>query len=502
MYTYPKKYWYILLAFAAMATVYLYNPFQLFFLADDFLHIPQSANSLWVQQNSLRPIGNFTLHLDYLFSEKNPLGYHITNLILHLLNTLLVWVVARTIIKNYIKNSPVFLPIAIAFFFFTYPFHSEAVFWIIGRSGSLGSLFFLAALICFFKKSQSFLFTVFSLIFFQLALFSYESSWIFPLIISLILFADSRKKNNSFIQHWGYLFLIIVQFIIHLVVRWSATGELMNHYDAASFTNFNIPLLGTNFIRLLARTFVPPFYSNQYFIYSFIAIFLIIGSFVFVLFKQKKINPFFIYLTAIWLISYLPYLSIGIDTHGVEGERYLYLPSVVFSIWLLYLLAQIFNQKQFIFLVSMLLVVNLYFLNQSRTYYSKAGKITSTTIHQINKLGIKKIIFFKNLPQYNKGAVVFRSGLENAINWLSNNKQQHIIIVSKDNSDEVPIQQHDENFAMNYTRDSTVAPINKIMVLDKSFKKNYIAKDTFGLFFNPKYHAMFTYSNSGLIISH
>jgi hypothetical protein len=60
----------------------LYRPFNLYFLADDFLHIPESAKNIWLQRNSLRPIGNIFLHEDYWFSNKNVLGYHIPNLLL------------------------------------------------------------------------------------------------------------------------------------------------------------------------------------------------------------------------------------------------------------------------------------------------------------------------------------------------------------------------------------------------------------------------------------
>ncbi|HPH24585.1 MAG TPA: hypothetical protein PLW32_11925, partial [Chitinophagaceae bacterium] len=139
----------------AILVLYAYNPFNLYFLADDFLHVPESVKSLWVQQNSLRPVGNISLHLDYLIGSTNALGYHITNLLLHILNTILVFAVSCELFKLSLNKEYKILALLVAVLFFSYPFHSEAVFWVIGRSASLGALFFLAACYCWLKQQQA-----------------------------------------------------------------------------------------------------------------------------------------------------------------------------------------------------------------------------------------------------------------------------------------------------------------------------------------------------------
>ena len=102
--------------------------------------------------------------------------------------------------------------------------------------------------------------------------------------------------------------------------------------------------------------------------------------------------------------------AIGIDTHGVEGERYLYLPSMFFCIWLVYVLQQVFQLKKTVLIIGVCCCMGIVFLFQARSYYVKSGKITQQTVQAMQQLTGKEKIFFSNLPQYNKGAVVLRRG--------------------------------------------------------------------------------------------
>lgn len=495
-----KRNLYLLCSIVIVVTIYNYHPFNLYFLADDFLHVPASAKNLWMQQNSLRPIGNFSLHIDYWFSSNNALGYHISNLVIHVINSVLVFAISKHLFKNANSKNILIAPIFIAVFFFSYPFHSEAVFWIIGRSGSLSALFVLLALYCWFKKNRSITYAVGIFIFFQLALLTYESAWTFPLILLLLMYAE----RNDFLQHRKknmlIFLLLFIQFILYLYLRFYSTGELMNHYDAGAFLQFDFSTLMQNFVRLFARTFVPPLFNHQYFIVLLVVFVVVLAALVFSLLRKQKVNSFFLAISAIWLLSYLPYLSIGIDTHGVEGERYLYLPSVFFCIWLMYVLLQLFEIKTIVIIYTVLFAANFFYLNKSRTYYEKAGLIAQNTLQELNKLDNIKRIFFVGLPQYNKGAVIWRTGLTDAVNWLAKSKKQQIIIVSKDNSDEMPKQQHYNNFKVLYVNQQVAQNFKTMLVPDATFKKNYIQKDTVGFVFNPSADVIFSYTDTTLTI--
>ncbi len=485
----------------ACIAMYLYHPFNLFFLADDFLHIPASAKNFWIQRNSLRPVGNFSLHIDYIISQKNPIGYHISNLVIHLLNSGLVFFSACKIFSAYqTKYLHVFSFVA-SVFFFTYPFHSESVYWIIGRSGSLGALFFLLALLFLPDDKTRIVKTIMSLIFFELALLSYESSWIFPLIVLVIAAykTSTAKLSRYFII---YLLLVFVVFLAHLFIRYAATNELFNQYDAVSFLHLDIPALLLNYTKLLGRTLVPPFYDSNHFV---IAVTILSGLLLYIIYvgyKRNQLTALFSKLTIWWVLSYLPYLSIGIDTHGVEGERYLYLPSFFFIIWLMNLFYCVFALKIALAITSFILLVNIFFLQQSRSYYEKAGMISSETINQIDNFSHKERIFIYQLPQNNKGAVVFRIGLEDAVKWLCKKPYQDVLIVSIDDSDIHPKKKNTSGFNVHLMSDTLTKQITSIYVADRSFKKNYVLKQVNDIQYHPNSDAAFVFSDTALIINH
>jgi len=494
-----KNFLFIISFFALAIGIYLYRPYGLYFLADDFIHIPESINNLWTQRNSLRPIGNISLHIDYLLSNISAKGYHVTNLLLHLINTFLVFLLGRTLLKKYAENdTDSWFPLIAAGAFFVYPFHSETIFWIIGRSGSLGTLFFLPALILFLQRGKSIFYFIGSLLCFELALLSYESSWVFPLIAIAIVevnFLKGKKKRETL-----YVAVVWFVFVLHLFLRGRFTGALFNNYDTGSLLHLSLKSLALNGMRLFARTLLPPFANAQWLIVSLFVAVMFLVALVVKFYRHKQAKPLFVLLTTAWLVSYIPYLSLGIDTHGVEGERYLYMPSVFFCLWLMYVLYKIINKRVQLFFSIVFIAVSFFYLNQSRLYYTKAGNIAKSTIEEVGKLKNKEAIFIENLPQYNNGAIVFRLGFEEAVQWLQPAFHNKCNILSIDSSDVIRNAYYSNKFVVNYSNTKNDFPITQLMLKDKNFKTNYIKTDVHFPSFTRDKHALFVYSDSSLTI--
>ena len=131
---------------------YCYNPFALYFQNDDFIHIPLSANGELLQRNTFRPVCDLSIMLDYYLWGKNAYGYHLTNLILHIICTILVFLLSRDFYNKYAHAKGVRFAFITSLIFLLYPMHSEAVFWILGRSAILGCIFFLLSIISFLKR--------------------------------------------------------------------------------------------------------------------------------------------------------------------------------------------------------------------------------------------------------------------------------------------------------------------------------------------------------------
>jgi len=69
----------------------------------------------------------------------NPVGFHVTNLLFHALNVLLVFLLARALLRNRVAGA------LVAALFAVHPIHTESVSWIAGRTDVIAATFFLAA---------------------------------------------------------------------------------------------------------------------------------------------------------------------------------------------------------------------------------------------------------------------------------------------------------------------------------------------------------------------
>lgn len=96
------------------------------------------------------PLTWLSLSLDYQIWELNPFGYHLTNLILHLANTLLVYLLVHSLVRD---RHPQFLVVAAvtAVLFGIHPLRVESVAWATERKDVLFAFFYLASLVVYLR---------------------------------------------------------------------------------------------------------------------------------------------------------------------------------------------------------------------------------------------------------------------------------------------------------------------------------------------------------------
>jgi tetratricopeptide (TPR) repeat protein len=118
------------------------------------VHHPGPLNPAKELPTAGRPLVNFTFALNFQFSgAKSTNGYHVINLIIHMLTAFLLWrIVARTLKLDFFKGqftaSAEPLGWVTALLWAIHPLNTEAVVYITQRTELMVGLFYLATLLC------------------------------------------------------------------------------------------------------------------------------------------------------------------------------------------------------------------------------------------------------------------------------------------------------------------------------------------------------------------
>jgi tetratricopeptide (TPR) repeat protein len=109
------------------------------------------SNSLWQSVKSLdqpwRPVTQFSYALSFFFFGFNPKIFHLTNILMHMINSVLVFGIARNAATLWPSGrKPELLALAAGVIHATHPLYSQAVSYVWGRSSSLCAMFYFGAI--------------------------------------------------------------------------------------------------------------------------------------------------------------------------------------------------------------------------------------------------------------------------------------------------------------------------------------------------------------------
>lgn len=194
--------------------------------------------------NYFRPIQSLTYLFDYTFWKLNPIGYHLTNILLHLLVTFLLFKTIEIISKN--KQ----IALLTSLLFLVHPMHTEVNSYISGRADSLAAVFLLVSFLFYnkywnesVKKIKQIVWFFCSVIFFVLGLLSKEIALVYPVFLLLYEKLILRKeKKKACLSHIIFFFLVL----FYTALRLTKLNFLSQH--GVSLLNSPVPF----FFRLLA----------------------------------------------------------------------------------------------------------------------------------------------------------------------------------------------------------------------------------------------------------
>ncbi|MBD3359680.1 MAG: hypothetical protein GF365_03165 [Candidatus Buchananbacteria bacterium] len=418
-----------------------------FFLSDDFDWIYStktsqyslldyfSANYFGEQGvgGSYRPMFNLIFSLAYNLFGLNPLGYHLINLIFHIGVCFLIYLLTLTLFENYKEKNKV--AILAALFFAILPNHSEAIIWIAAVGDPLAAFFYLLSfyLYILFRKKEKFYFLVISILSFIIAILTKELAITLPLLILVWELYEGISKNNFFLREIitrviGYFAILL----FYLLARYWAIGLFFGYYAEETF-RINLTEIFKMLVALLTNLF---FYGDlrilltDYFMANklfFILLLILIVSLILLVLRKYKFKLAF--LLDFYIILILPVLPLAFGHFTNEGERYNYLPSVVFCILLSLLIWQIKKDKflRNLAIIGLLVYFSVSLINKNYTWHL-AGQLTEKVIkqdfHQVINLNEQnKTLLFISLPDNLEGAQVFRNAVDLAIRLYYPNYQ-------------------------------------------------------------------------------
>ena len=193
------------------------------------------------------PLTWFTFGLDFTIWGMDPFGYHLTNVILHALNTALVFLVAQGLLRRATSLVEPRLGIASAsasLFFAVHPLRVESVAWVTERRDVLSGFFFLLAVLTYLSSTERgharkrWLLTA-SAAAFGCALISKSITMTLPLVLLLLDVYPLRRLGGEHGWTSATARRVWIEKIPFLVL--GAAGAALSYY-AVAFNAFITPL--------------------------------------------------------------------------------------------------------------------------------------------------------------------------------------------------------------------------------------------------------------------
>ena len=274
-----------------------------------------------------RPILSLLYVLNYKMWGINPIGFHLTNILLHLASTIVLYRVGIFLFSDKI------IPLLAASIFAVHPVHHE----VLGRVAlgeNIYGLFIILSLYFFLKEKL-----ILSLSAFSIALFSKESAVMLPFALA-ILSIQKRGLKSGILFTTPYAALVGIYLIIRAIIVESVFGGVL---DIPTFTQIITMFIAvSDYMRLLIIPFpVSPFYPARLYPsifepkFLFAIIILLLVSLLILKLRNDKTMFFLILSPLIMLVPGILKVNALSCTPDLIyiADRLLYVPAMFFSLF-------------------------------------------------------------------------------------------------------------------------------------------------------------------------
>ncbi len=280
-----------------------------------------------------RPLSFVTFSCNWLVAGAHPFGYHLVNLLLHAVVTLLVYLLLQFLLESSPQAST--LAFTAALLFAVHPIHTEAVAGIVGRSELLAAGFLLTAWLMHLRDRH-----LLTLLCFALALLAKESAVVFLPLVLICDYARGRLKPRllyvsiagmttlylaTFWKLQGSRFGTVIPFLDNplaglpaglrilnaLRVGWKYLG--LHVYPAALSSDYSYAAI--------------TLYSNGRTLWAVVATAFVLALWLWALYTRRAA---WAVAGAIYLVGFAVTANLLFPIGTIMGERLAYLPSIGF----------------------------------------------------------------------------------------------------------------------------------------------------------------------------
>jgi protein O-mannosyl-transferase len=277
------------------------------------------------------PLTILTYALEWHFAGASPLVYHLTNLLLHLVGTILVYRVVRALASGSTAGA-----VVAAALFALHPMHVESVAWISERKDVLYTALFLGSLLMYLRHSASGRLRDLgvSLLLFLLSLLAKGQAVVLPAVLLLVDAYRRRPLTRRSLLEKSPFLLLAVLFGVIAVLAQRAGGNIHN----AGLPLWQSLFFGSwGFVLYLVRFVVPaplsalhpypvgPDGSLPAWVLAGPLVLLAIGFVIFRLRTRQRDLYYGFLFFALTILPVLQFLPVG---RAFIAERYTYLPYI------------------------------------------------------------------------------------------------------------------------------------------------------------------------------
>jgi len=342
--------------------LYIFTLFHSF-VSDDIYGIvnnSQIGTLSYALKNPMQIGREFFYFIIFNITGKTPFLFRLGNILFHVSNSVLVYLILKKIFKNDLT----------AFFssliFSIHPLTIESVTWISGGVYAQYTFFFLLSFLFFIHSENNKQYLNYSLLFFSLSLLTSEKA--LPLFLIFPIYNYSINKLKDY-KKWSLFFMISFFWGIFIFFSLnSLEGRISNlqnnYYQQSNLYNpiYHWPFAIFTYLTIIffpktLSLYRPGAILNNYeYIIQIVSLLFLFSFTIFSFFKNKKI---FLMLSFFW-ISLTPFLT-PFPIAWMAAERYLYFGSIGIITIFVYYFMHLFQKKvSFLYIFFSLIIIILF----------------------------------------------------------------------------------------------------------------------------------------------